>query len=128
VKKAERLGLETDFNEAIIWTGLGSIDEGARRAREWARINGGKTLGMTPGGKYLESLDLEGMLGKEGAREIWRIVSKKFVVKARGQLQCLTGQVSPRTIFHTEELFEALDNPNIIGIDYLPLKPRIGIR
>ncbi len=82
---------------------------------------------MTRGGRWLNGLNLYGGASPFKTAEIdqiWGAVSRSASEQASGQVRALLGQVNPRGFYQRIELPTLLDNPNVLGIDRLYLKPR----
>ncbi|WP_339049798.1 hypothetical protein [Rickettsiella endosymbiont of Xylota segnis] len=126
VDYANQLGLKTNQDQLILWSGLGQGDAGIRLSQEYAAINGGITLEMTRGGKWLDELDLFGAnspFSRIEARQIWANVSTRMIQQASGQVRSLVGTINPSSIYRAEQT-EILMNEKILGLDELNLKPR----
>lgn len=118
IEYANQLGLKTPKNQLILWSGLGKGEEGKILSQEYAAINGGVTLEMISGGKWLDQMDLfasHSPFTLEEATHIWAEVSKRTVQQAGGQVRSLLGQVRPRSIYMSEELIKLYDNPNVLS-------------
>ena len=90
--------------------------------------NGGVTLEMTKGGKWLDDLNIYGPnspFTRAEAGQIWEQVSTKMIQQASGQVRSLIGQVRPASIYRAEQS-EILMNNRILGFDELHIKPRIS--
>ena len=128
IAHAERLGLETPRDSFIVWSGLGPGDTGIIRSQAYAAEHGGMTLEMTPGGRWLDSMDI--IYGETSpftqleARAIWASVSRSASAQAGGQVRALLGQVRPSSTYQMHELPTLLDNPKVLGIDRLYMKSR----
>lgn len=111
-----------------MWSGLGRGNAGIRLSQEYARENGGITLEMTAGGKWLNQMDLYGAtspFSRAEAGQIWESISACMIQQARGQVRSLIGIVNPTSIYRAEQT-ELFMNKNILGLDELNLKPRYG--
>ena len=125
IKHAQSLGLRTGPDELLLWSGLGR--EGTLRSQAYALQNGGRTLEMTPGGQWLDSMDLYGAnspFTQVEADHIWSEVSRSLAQQATGQVRVLQGSVRPTSIYRSIELPMLQANPAVTGIEPLYLKPR----
>jgi len=131
IEQAARRGFATAQDEAIFWSGLGRGNSGVVRSQRFAIENGGRTLEMTPGGRYLQDLDLYGpgsALDRVQADNVWGSASREFARGASGQARAVVGSVRPNSNWRRVELPELNSNPRVNGIDVLQLKPRLEIR
>ncbi len=129
LNRALALGVGTPRDAAVLWSGLGS--DGPAIAAAWARAHGGITLEMTPGGAFLESLNLFGPnspFTRAEASALWARVSHEFASQASGQVRVLVGRVSPNSVYATVERPVLAENPNVLGVEEIPLLPTIGVK
>ncbi|CAM4456335.1 MAG: hypothetical protein LEGION0403_FIIPPAGN_02771 [Legionella sp.] len=127
IARANEIGLHTKKDNLVLWSGLGQGSEGVKLAQQYVVKHGGTTLEMTPGGAWLDKLDLFGTsspFSRTEAAQIWGDVSKLFTRQASGQIRSLIGQVRPQSIYQSQELLELSMNPRVTGIDKLYLRPR----
>jgi hypothetical protein len=121
------LGVKTPRDQLVLWSGLGI--KGEIRAAAYAREAGGMTLEMTKGGKWLDDLKLfDGgvpNINRDQARRLWEEASAEVAKQASGQVRVAHGQISPGSVFSRIERPILLDNPRVLGIDMIPLKPTI---
>ena len=128
VQKVNQLGLKTPRDQLLLWSALGRSNSGVVLSQEYAALNGGMTLEMTQGGKWLDQMDLFGAnspFTRAESRQIWEKVSTNMIQQASGQVRSLIGTVHPSSIYRAEQM-ELLMNKDILGLDELNLKPRYG--
>ena len=107
----------------LLWSGFGK--DGPAISQAYARQNGGVTLEMTPGGAWLNTMDLYGANSPFTRAEvnlIWRRTSESFVMQGGGQVRSLLGEVRPNSIYRTVELPATQTNPALTGMDQLQLR------
>ena len=128
VQRVEQMGLSTERDSLILWSGLGHGREGILRSQRYALEKGGRTLEMTPGGRWLDDMNLfdgpNSPFTRAEVDQIWRDVAASAMKQASGQVRAVLGPVRPSSAYRTVELPELLMNPKVLGIDELYLKPR----
>ena len=90
IEQVQQLGVGTGRNELLLWSGLGRGREGIIRSQEYAAQYGGRTLEMTPGGKWLDGMDLYGgssPFTRAEADYVWGSVSRSLAEQASGQVR-----------------------------------------
>lgn len=130
VDYANSLGVQTDRDSLILWSGLGPGDEGIVRSQAWANEFGGTTLEMTPGGSWLNSMDVGGEgspFTRAEAIQIWDEVSRSAVQQATGQVRVTLGWVQENSTYLRVEVPALQANPNITSVDPIYLKSKYGI-
>ncbi len=129
IEQVKSLGLTTERDNSLLWSGLGRGNTGVIRSQEYAAEFGGRTLEMTPGGRWLDEMGLYGRSSpftRLEADQIWGGVSRSFAQQAVGQVRVVAGSIRPSSVYRTIELPELMSNPNVTGIDEIFLRPRIG--
>ena len=124
------LGVKTERDSLLLWSGLGPGDTGIVRSQGFAAEFGGTTLEMTPGGKWLHSMDLFGSdspFTRLEAKQIWGRTSEMAAQQASGQVRVTMGWLQPDSVFERIELPALRANPDVTGIDFLYLKSKYGI-
>lgn len=97
----------TPRNGAVFWTGYSQGNQAA--AMSWAEANGKFTIEMTPGGKWLNSLNLYGPNSTVSATEanaLWNTASERFASGASGNINAFTRGTTfnPNSAFYNTEL------------------------
>lgn len=106
----------TPNNGAVFWTGYQQGNKAT--AMQWAAENGKYTIEMTPGGKWLEGLDLYGgasSVSRSQADMIWQAASGEFSWGASGHANAFTfgTEFSQTATFYGKELPILRQNPNV---------------
>lgn len=136
MKKIELLDVSTGKNQAIFYSGSKEVSKAVREkgyiaAREWAESYADEyfkrtgriklTLERTPGGKWLDELDLFSNkqigLTKEQAREVWRRLSERYAEEASGSVTAFCKYSRDTSIFKTAELPALRKNKNVTHIN-----------
>ena len=134
MNKVETMDVSSERNKAVFYAGGILNCDGTWRvkAKEWAenhaKLKGKTTLEMTPGGKWLDGLELykdnkyEKLgLTKEQTDALWKRISSRFAQQASGTVTAFAKTVPDKfkkyTIFWTEELKALRNNKNVTHIN-----------
>jgi len=126
VNQANTLGLSTPKDQLLLWSGLGK--NGAVVAQDYAALNGGTTLEMTPGGQWLNDMNLfsqDSPFTPVQAIKIWNDASMQAIRQASGQVRAVLGEVAPNSIY-VQETQEIAMNDKILGLDEQYIRPKYG--
>lgn len=116
MRQVEKVDVSTPRDGAVFWTGYERGNQTA--AMKWAAANGKYTIEMTPGGRWLNSLDLYGpnsLLTRAQADAAWVRMSERFTEGASGHVNAFTRGTSynPASTFYNTELRGLRRNPNV---------------
>ena len=123
------LGVKTPRDQLVLWSGLGP--SGSVRAATYAAEAGGVTLEMTRGGRWLDDLKLfeaSSPVAPGEAVQIWEKASRSLAEQASGQVRVVRGAVRPRSVYWNTERPALANNPSVIGIEEVFLKPKFGVQ
>jgi hypothetical protein len=113
------LDVSTPTDRAIVWSNKRGGNFSV--ADEFIAQNPGYLrLEDTPGGKYLQNLNLFERYDYEQAIQPWDRLSAKYANGASGQVTAFTSGASPTSVFQRVELPILLRNPNVTDIKYMP--------
>ncbi len=82
LKKIDALDFTTKPNKAVFYSGPGN----RIKTLEFASAKGKTPIDATPGGQYLDSLDLYNKIQSRQADKIWAAASKKYAEGASGEI------------------------------------------
>src|SRR3990167_9758181 len=109
VEKVPFLDISTHADEATFWSGKGN----RQLAESFADLLVKRTIEMTSGGKYLESLNLFTKFSYEQARVPWERLSERFARNASGEVYAFVTGSTPGSVFRTVELPALIENPDV---------------
>jgi len=115
LRLVDDLDVSTARNGAVFYSGKGNRE----LAEAFARQNGRTTLEMTPGGKFLDDLQLFGPnspLTPEQATQVWSRLSQRFAAEASGNVTGFVRGARPEGIFNTVEFPAPRANPNVTNV------------
>lgn len=96
---------------AVFWTGYQQGNQAA--AMEWAKLNGKSTIEMTPGGQWLQKLDLYGSnspVKEFESDNLWRAASAQFARSSSGEVNAF----KEGTVFDRNKVFYGLEIKNLV--------------
>ena len=111
----ETLDVSTSANTAIFYSGPGN----RALAEKFANLNNKTTLEMTPGGAYLDNLNLfleNSPLTPEEATNVWARLSARYAQGANGNTYGFVNGSRPDSIFNTVEYPELINNSEVTNI------------
>ncbi len=120
MKKVETLDVSTPKDASVFYSG-GPANRAL--AEQFAKANGKRTLEMTPGGKWLDDLQLFGEsspLAKKEAFTAWSRLSERYAAQASGEVYAFVNGTKPTSVFSSIELPTLMKNPHVTGVNRLP--------
>lgn len=115
LRLADNLDVSTARNGAVFYSGGGNRE----LAEAFARQNGRTTLEMTPGGQFLDDLQLFGPnspLTPDQATQVWSRLSQRFAAEASGNATGFVRGARAEGIFNTVEFPALRTNPNVTNV------------
>ncbi len=109
----------TPPDKSVFYSGPGNRDKALHAAK-----NGGVPIDATPGGKALNGENLYGEFSpvdNKTADAIWSQASENFANNAKGEVTAFVRGASPDRVFGSTELPLLLKNPNVTGINGIPM-------
>jgi RHS repeat-associated protein len=108
MRQVENLDFTAGANKAVFYSGPGN----RARALSFADRAGATPIDLTPGGQYLNSLNLYDTLPAAQADAIWATASQSYASGASGQINLFVRGARPDRVFNTIEspLIEANSN------------------
>ena len=116
VEKVPFLDISTHADEATFWSGPSNRE----LAETFADLASKRTLEMTPGGQYLESLKLFDRFSGRQAIIPWEKLSLRFAQNASGNVSAFVEGARSEGVFTRIEYPALLDNPRITDIVFSP--------
>ncbi|HRZ46169.1 MAG TPA: Imm74 family immunity protein [Candidatus Paceibacterota bacterium] len=99
MRQVEALDFSTAANRAVFYSGPGN----RARALSFAERTGATPIDLTPGGRYLSSLNLYETLPAAQADAIWARASQAYTARASGQIHLFIRGARPDRMFNTME-------------------------
>ncbi len=122
MRQVEQVDVNTQSSGTVFWSGYAQGNQAA--AMKWAQATGRSTIEMTPGGRWLTSLNLyepNSPLTPSQTSAVWRRLSQRFAQGAQGEASAfLRG-----TTFEPDSTFYGTELPALYGN---PRVPRIKMR
>lgn len=122
-EKAKEIGIFFNESEACLWAGF---KNGVLVSQQFAAANGLRTLEMTPGGAWLNSLRLfapNSPFDPIEVRELWERVSVYAMQHVKGKVTVIKGVVEEKSIVNRE--IAALEKRPDVTIQTLDFRPVI---
>jgi hypothetical protein len=116
IEEAYDLNINTEADASTFWSGKGN----KILAENYAAYMDKTTLEMTPGGQYLESLNLFKAYPYKQAIKPWEILSARFANNASGEVFAFVEGAAPTSVFNRIEHPALLANPNVTKITFSP--------
>lgn len=121
LRQVETADVSTPPNGATFWSGKTadgtSLRESADASADGVNI---VTIAQTPGGRYLEELDLYSPnppVTMEQADALWARLSERYAESASGTVTAYVHNPQPESIWTQHELPALEKNPNVTGIN-----------
>jgi len=112
----EKLNVSTDINKAYFYSGNNGINRA--NAMFFARMNGGKTIDMTQGGKWLMQEKVYQRLSDSTGDKLWQGLSTRYAQEAKGDVRIFAYNANPSRVLYSTEIPLLRSNPNVTGIIY----------
>lgn len=115
LRLADNLDVSTARNGAVFYSGRGNRE----LAEAFASQNVRTTLEMTPGGRFLDDLDLFGAnspLTDTEALQVWSRLSQRFAAEASGNATGFVRGARSNGIFNSVEFPALRANPNVTNV------------
>lgn len=116
VENALSLDVYTAIDTATFWSGKGN----RALAESYVLRTGKVTLEMTPGGNFLDSLQIFKNYPYEQAIRPWEVLSMRFAQNTSGQVTAFVENASPTSIFTRIENPALQKNTNVTEILLFP--------
>lgn len=108
MKEVEKLDVSTKPNQAIFYSGENGVSGVKNRvlAEKFAEETGKVTLEMTPGGNWLNQMDLNGInspLTPDQSLLVWSRLSERYAGQVSGEITLFVTGSRPDRVFYTTE-------------------------
>ena len=111
-----KLDVNTEIDTATFWSGKGNQELATNFAIKMDKV----TLDMTPGGKYLDSLNLFKQYPYEQAVKPWDALSRRLAENASGNVYAFVEGARPTSVFNRIEYPILIENPEVAEIIFSP--------